>query len=109
MSPLFAELTGTTEYPGIPAPGLLKSDATGVYHEPASDAAILTAAWELYAGGDVTAQHQAFVEESLLSTADTLDSAKLDHAMDRVVRFDTNVARALESAAVHRWLLEYMP
>jgi len=109
VAALRAELTGTTEYPGIPAPGLLKSDASGVYHEPASDAAILTAAWELYAGGDVTAQHQAFVEESLLGAADTLDSAKLDHAMDRVVRFDTNVARALESAAVHRWLMEYMP
>ena len=104
---VIAELVA--ELAGAPAPAVVDPTLSQRFaHIHVSDAEILTAAWEFYANETAEQQEQAFWAETVLEGA-TFDLDRMSEAQSRVVRFDTYVARSLESAAVHRWLVEYLP
>lgn len=96
------------ELPSAPAPGVLRTNAETrrVSHAAATDAEILTAAWCNYVEGDAEHQRTLCSEEAVIASDGRLAPERLDRGLQRVVTHDTNVARSLESAAVHRWLAE---
>lgn len=93
-----------------PSPGVLDKSLAAdqvVEHIPATDGDVLTAAWDCSLSTEQD-QREVFAQEGVLGDG-KLDPARLESGMDRVVKFDTSVARSLESAAVHRWLRKYLP